>query len=164
MGNETQNEIQTTSAAEPTNEQYIEALAEMRKNSVSREDYNKIKQENAQLLNTLVNGGSISPESVPQKRSIDECRKVIFSDNTNNLEFAKASLELRAQLIEKGEPDPFLPYGQKIVPTEEDVATANRVATALQECIEYANGDSNIFTNELMRRTVDVAPPTRRGR
>lgn len=156
-------QITNNEPKEPTNEQYIEALAELRKNSVSREDYNKIKQENAQLLNTLVNGGTISPEEAPKRRSIDECRKAIFSDNINNLEFAKASLELREQLIEKGETDPFLPYGQKIVPTEEDVAIANRVATTLQECIDYANGDSNVFTNELMRRTVDVAP-MRRGR
>ena len=47
----------------------------------------------------------------------------------------------------------------KIVPTTEDIECANRVAEVVKECIEYADGDSQLFTNELNRRTVDVALP-----
>ena len=42
-----------------------------------------------------------------------------------------------------------------------DYEAAERVATVVRECIEYAKGDSAVFTNELQRRTVDTAIPRR---
>ena len=72
------------------------------------------------------------------------------------------ALKLRSALIAMGEPDPFLPCGEKTLPTDADVATAERVANVLQECVDIAEGDSQIFTNELMRRTVDTGPIKRK--
>ena len=42
------------------------------------------------------------------------------------------------------------------MPTDDDVKTAEKVAQVLQECVDYAEGDSAVFTNELQRRMVDV--------
>lgn len=36
---------------------YIAAINEMKQNSVSRQQYEKLKQENKELLDTLINGG-----------------------------------------------------------------------------------------------------------
>ena len=58
--------------------------------------------------------------------------------------------------MSEGKPDPFLPVGSQILPDDADIAAANKVATVLQECVDYANGDSSVFTNELQRRLVDV--------
>ena len=41
---------------------YIEAIKEMKANSVSKEAYVKLQQENKQLLNSLVNGQGIEIE------------------------------------------------------------------------------------------------------
>ena len=38
---------------------YIEAIKEIKQNSVDREAYNKLREENKRLLNSLVNGESI---------------------------------------------------------------------------------------------------------
>ena len=38
---------------------YIEAIKEMKQNSVTRESYDKLKSENKQLLDALVNGKEI---------------------------------------------------------------------------------------------------------
>ena len=84
------------------------------------------------------------------------------NEHQSNLEYWENALNLRQALIDSGENDPFLPYGHKIVPTTEDVECANRVAEVVKECIEYANGDSQLFTNELNRRTVDVALPRKK--
>jgi len=65
----------------------------------------------------------------------------------------KLTLELRNTLIAKGERDPFLPYGSQIAPTPEDVEKAEKAAQIYQECIDYADGDSKLFTQELQRRT-----------
>lgn len=59
-------------------------------------------------------------------------------------------------MISEGKPDPFLPVGKQILPTDEDIACAEKVASVLKECVNYAEGDSAVFTNELQRRLVDV--------
>ena len=53
----------------------------------------------------------------------------------------------------EGQPDPFLPMGAQIAPTADDEAKAEKAAQIYQECIDYADGDSKLFTQELMRRT-----------
>ena len=78
------------------------------------------------------------------------------------MEFVKNTLALRQAIIDSGKPDPFLPMGNKIIPSDEDIATATRVANVLQECVDYADGDSAAFTNELQRRTVDIPMPRRK--
>ena len=97
--------------------------------------------------------------------NINNLRKKLFSkgSNLNNLEYCDTALKLRDALIENGERDPFLPFGHNVVTTDSDNETANRVSTILKECIDYADGDSQLFTNELMRRTVEVAPTNRRN-
>ena len=139
------------------NVDYIEAIKEMKQNTVDKATYNKLKEENKQLLNSLVNGETID---VPKKEEvdIDALRKDLFNNDQTNLQYIEKALKLREALLEKGEKDPFLPYGKNIIPTDEDIATADRVARVVQECGDYADGDSDIFTNELQRITVDTAP------
>lgn len=144
------------------NADYIAAIKELKQNSVSKEDYLKLKEENRNLLTSLVNGETINnPDAEKKAMSVDELRNELFNKEHSNLETVELALELRKSLMESGQTDPFLPYGEKIVPTDEDIAAANRVATVFQECVDYANGDSDVFTNELMRRTVDTAPRRR---
>ena len=54
--------------------------------------------------------------------------------------------------MEAGQTDPFVPNGSKIKPTDEDFAKAKKVADTLQECVDYADGDPDVFTDELKRR------------
>ena len=140
------------------NTDYIAAIKELKENSVDRQKYDALKADNKRLVEALVNGQTIETNSKPQV-DIQALRNELFNkENQTNLQYVENALKLRTALIESGEQDPFLPYGSKIVPTDEDIATANRVAAVLQECIDYADGDSAIFTNEVQRRTVDTAP------
>ena len=154
-----QNEILENEQLDET-QKYIDAIQEMKKTSVSRDEYDRIRDENKKLLESLVNGKSIENASAEAtKPDIKELRdKFMHSSNMSNLEYWKTTLELRDAIIEQTGADPFLPYGQKIAPTADDVQKANNVASVVKECIEYADGDSAIFTNELQRRTVDTAP------
>ena len=54
--------------------------------------------------------------------------------------------------MESRQTDPFVPTGSKIKPTDEDFAKAKKVADTLQECVDYADGDPDVFTDELKRR------------
>lgn len=134
---------------------YIEAIKEMKANTVDKEAYLKLKEENKQLLNSLVNGEEIKGQDAEQKESIEELRSKLFGTkrkDLNNLDFVENALKLRNALIESGETDPFVPTGSKIQPTDEDFAKAKKVADTLQECVDYAEGDPDVFTDELKRR------------
>lgn len=137
---------------------YLAAIKELKQNSVDRSEYDKLKAENKKLLDSIVNGQEIDLPKQEDKPSIEELRTKLFSGESDlsNLEFVTDALELRSQLIAKGEPDPFLPVGNQITPTDQDIAAAQKVADVLQECVDYAEGDSAVFTNELQRRTIDV--------
>lgn len=140
---------------------YIEAIKEMKQNTVDKNTYLKLKEENRKLLQSLVNGEQKEIEK-EEPVDIDQLRNDIFNKESTNLEYITNVLKLRDELIKRGERDPFLPYGKNILPTDEDIATANRVAKALQECVDYADGNSDIFTSELQRITIDSAPIKRR--
>ena len=148
--NEQTNEYQT----------YIDEIQNLKENTVSKEQYEKKCEENRKLIQSLANGTPLpGAEQEPPKPSIDELRKKLANgDQLSNLEYVKTVLALRNSLIEKGEQDPFVPQGANVKPEATDWATAQRVADAFQSCVDYADGDSEIFTTELMRITKDSAP------
>ena len=140
---------------------YVAALNAMKQNSVSKSQYDKLKQENKRLLDSIVNGTEL--ETTAETLTIDELRKKTFDSNASNLDFWKNALKLRERLIEEGKPDPFVPTGKSVSANQIDYDGAERLAAGIQSCIDYANGDSQLFTNELQRITKDVMPMRRRG-
>ena len=157
-------EISVTGTVEDNTQDYLAAIKELKENSVNRSEYEKLRAENKKLIDTVVNGLPGQEEQVIVKHSkeqIDDLRNELFNSprELNNLEYVTKAMELREALIENGEPDPFLPVGKQISPTRDDLEGAEKVAQVYRECIEYAEGDSEVFTNELMRRTRDVKLP-----
>lgn len=142
-----------TGKVDDTQVDYIEAIKNLKQNTVDRSKYDELKAENKKLLDSIVNGQTVDAEPQPQYRDVNVIRDELFNHEHNNLEYMKLSLELRNTLIAKGERDPFLPYGSQIAPTPEDVEKAEKAAQIYQECIDYADGDSKLFTQELQRRT-----------
>ena len=148
-------DLQNDSGTVVDNTDYIEAIQTLKQNSVDRSKYDELKAENKKLLDSIVNGTEVA-QPVEEKKSVEELRAAYLKEDQSNLEYITNTLKLREALMAEGKPDPFLPIGEQILPTDEDVATANKVAQVLQECVDYAEGDSNVFTNELQRRLVDV--------
>ena len=144
------------SVVDDTTVDYIDTINKLKQNTVDKAKYEELRLENKKLLDSIVNGQEIEIAKEHQARPVQEIRKELFGKEHNNLEYVKLSLELREALMAKGEPDPFLPIGRQIAPTIQDEETAARAAQIYQECIDYANGDSEVFTNELQRRTRDV--------
>lgn len=144
---------------------YIEAIREMKQNSVDRSTYDKLKSENQRLLDALVQGKEIEQEFKKEPVDINKLRKELFDSrdkNISNLDYVSNALKLRDALLEKGERDPFVPYGDKVTLTAEHFDKANMVAEVLRECVEFADGDSGIFTAELQRRTKETMPRYKR--
>ena len=162
-----ENENENVGTVEDNTNDYIDQIKKLKENSVSKDDYNKLKADNKKLIDALANGTQLEGKVEPKIDAVDkinELRKKLFGKGSNldNLEYCKAAVELRDALIEKGERDPFLPFGHEVVATDSDYESANRVATVMKECIDYADGDPDIFTNELQRRTVDISIPKKK--
>lgn len=155
MAEEIKNEVKD----EQKDIDYIEVIQEMKKNTVDIDKYNEKVEENKRLVKALVEGEQLEKDNgLPKKKSAAEIRGELFGENCenlSNLDYWSKALDLREAVLEEGGEDIFLPYGQKIAPTADDVAAVDRVVTGVKSCIEYADGDSQIFTDELQRITVD---------
>lgn len=157
----------TGTEVEDSTQDYLAAIKELKQNSVGREEYEKLKAENKKLIDAVVNGqpGQEAQQVVVHTEDdINRLRNELFNSEKelSNLDYVSKALELREALMENGKPDPFIPVGKQISPTREDIEIAEKVAQVYKECIDYAEGDSQMFTNELMRRTKDVKIPSRK--
>ena len=74
---------------------YLSAIKDLKKNSVNREEYDKLKAENKRLLDTIVNGQDVEVEEEPKYRDVGEIREELFNHEHNNLDYVKLALELR---------------------------------------------------------------------
>lgn len=144
---------------------YIDIVTKLKENTVSKEDYEKLQEENKKLANTIANGLTVQPKEEPKKAEVDinELRKNFLKENQSNLEYAQNVLALRNALMENNpEDDPFLPKGHNINATEQDKIDAQNVADVLEQCIELADGNSDAFTIALQNRMVDIKLPKRK--
>ena len=137
------------------------ALQEQRENSVSKAEFEKMKAERDAVVAQVIDGenspaGGNSPEE--NKVDIASLKNELYgpkSQNLNNLEYIKKTLQLRDAIIERDgeEFDPFLPLGANIKPTEDDVEKAKKVAEVFQQCVDESDGDSGVFTAKLQALT-----------
>lgn len=151
----TDNENIITEAENANETDYIAVIQEMKQNTVSRDEYNKLKAENSKLFKALASGEQITNETKQAPKSIEELRRDVRSAETS-LDGFKASLALRAAVLEKTGEDVFVPHGSKILPTDEDKATAARVASTLQEWVEESGDDPLTFARIMEQRTVGL--------
>ena len=142
--------------AEGTEKDYLAAIKQLKETMVPRETYEKLYSDHKNLLDAYIEGREIPEiEYGVEKTYIDELRKELYGEDCelSNLEYVKKSLELRDAIIERGGQDPFLPIGSHVPITPGMIEKAENTATILRECVEFADGDSGIFTAELQRRT-----------
>lgn len=148
------------------NEAYIDAINEMKKNYVPREKLQQVEADNKKLLEALVSGKEIDLPQQAEKPDINELRAKLFGKDSDlsNLEYVENALKLRAALIEAGERDPFLPVGDRVQLTAEHYDKAQQIADGLQSFVDFADGDSGVFTAEYQRRVKDSAVPIAKGK
>ncbi|HZK01069.1 MAG TPA: hypothetical protein VFC79_13710 [Tissierellaceae bacterium] len=145
---------------EVTNNEYIDAIATLKQNSVDKARYESLRQENKKLLDALVNGGQLDAGAIKEepKEDIKTLRDRVFKkENQSNLEYWTNVLALRDRLLEEGQEDPFVPQGRKIQATVQDYEAAQRVADGMKSLVEYANGNNEVFISEYQRRVRDTS-------
>jgi len=148
---------------------YVQMITEMRANTVSKDKYERVVEDNKKLMKALADGSQIDVIQAEEKPvDITQLRKELYTDEVqklSDLDMIKKTLELRKAVMEAGGEDPFVPSGKRYAPEDSDYASAEKVADVFQQCVDYANGDNAVFLNELQRRTLDVSPlPSKRKR
>ena len=145
------------------NTDYIAAIEELKQKSVDKAKYDALRLENKKLIQTLVNGEVVETPMKDMDKKLDEkidsLRNSLFGKNTEsmtNLEYWDKTLKLRKALIERGDIDPFVPQGNKVSATQADYDKAEKVASIMQEMVDNAEGDPNVFLNEYQRRVKDT--------
>jgi len=143
------------------------ALKETRENSVPKADYDKLLAEKNKLVAEIINGedGGDNGQHTSAPQDLDAEIKGLREDlygpkcsELNNLQFWEKTLALREAVIKKGDPDPFLPVGAKISPTDDDAVKAQNVADVVRQCIDESEGNSEVFTALLQSRTNNDSP------
>ena len=144
------------------NNDYLDSLLnqidELKKNSVSLSEYNRVKADNLKLTNTIVNNQQQQEKEKEQekpKASIEDLKNSILNnDDLSSLKFVEDSLELRDRILEESNIDIFAPQSyQMYSTTEEDRTKAENTAQAFKYLVEVAQGDEFVFKNELNRIT-----------
>ena len=136
------------------NSEYTETIKRLKENSVSKEEYEKLKAENKQILNAYIN--DIKPEAEEKKETVEELQGDL-SDlkkdlaraqeaGMSNLEYVSKALKYRETAMKLGLQDPFVP-NSPLGPDDNDFKTAQKVADKLQECVDQANGNPAVFRN-----------------
>jgi len=146
---EENNEHVESSATDNENGDDVDALLELKRNTVPRSEYEALKAKNTKLLNAVIKGTPV--EDVAKKKNIDELRKAFNKKGQTNLEYVTNMMALRDALIEEGYQDPFIPVGHHVTPDMNDIQGAEKMAEIYKHCIEKAEGNSDVFTAELMR-------------
>ena len=151
------NEQQQNNEQQPeeirTGEDYVKAVKNLKQNMVDKAEYDRVVADNAALVKAIAEGQNVSNEDAHEtaKPDIAALRKKILNadESMPNAEYVQNVLDLRWAIIADGGLDPFLPAGEKISPDVTDIKGANKVAEALQYCLDAARGEDGKVDPEL---------------
>lgn len=152
---------QGTNAPSDTEQDALELLRKQKENSVSREDYDKLRADNKRLMENFLNGDNQGQaKEEPKMRTAKEVYDEMYNGKEKtNLRFIELACEYRDAYKKETGIDCFVGASHDITPTQEDYDMAENSYKVYKECIEKANGDPQRFTAELQLRMKDVNIP-----
>lgn len=142
---------------ETPEQNYIDALNNLKQNTVSKEEYNKVVADNKKLVESLCNSGMTSTEEPETRRATDEevqyLHDKLMTSNScrSDLELLDTALKLRAARLSRGEPDGALIHNHERRLTDADVDSRMYIIDGLQHMVDYSDGDSKLFISERQR-------------
>lgn len=125
-------------------EDYIQALGELKANSVEKSEYERLLSENAKLTNALAQGIRIEEEK-EESVNIPELRKKLLNTQyKTDMDYFKDMKALRDAILEQEGIDPFVNSTAENVSAETD--RAERVSKLIDFALEEADGDPVKFS------------------
>lgn len=133
-------------------QKYLDTINELKSNSVSRDDYLKLKNENKTLLNSIMTGSAAASTEAVVKPTAQELRNKLYGpdcEKLSDIEYVEAVCDLRDILLEEEGIDYMVPTGTQYSADNNDFAAANKVYNGFRHCLEVADGDNRRFHQEL---------------
>lgn len=152
-------EQEQTTSIEQQEVDYVELIKTYKENSVSKAEYEKVRNDLARMTKAYMEGEHI-PAPVEEKKvdPADIANEIAtINSSWSNLDVAKKLLEYRQAMVDNGYKDPFLPHGHDVQITQNDYFTAEHFQAKLEECIEKAEGDPTAFVNYFAKNISETA-------
>lgn len=150
-----------TKEIQPESTNYLEDALKANTNlkeqlQATREEMARMAEDNKAIMKQLLEGGEFQTPKQEDTRSIPDIIKAMNSDNISDVEYATLALAYRDKCISEGYGDPFVGKGHKYTADEREAEKAQNFADSIKHCIEYSEGNNEVFINEVNRITVDV--------
>lgn len=145
---------------------YVKIIQDLKRTTVSRDEYNRVLEDNRMLANALATTPERKEEStddsakVATDEEVQDLRDKLYIQSClgiGNLDYIETSLDLRDAVLSRGERDPFLPTAEDYIETEDDCEDCRIRAAALRQMCNYARTAPNkiqqndVFNSELKR-------------
>ena len=136
------------------NTDYIEALKDLKQNSVNKDKYDALKSENKKLLEALVNGQQVEVQPEGSKLESRDTYYKKYKENNfpNDLEYWDNFLKLREATIKEYGQDPCVtgsygltPEGVKQDPAYGEAETIEEQMDIIKGFIEESEGNPIVF-------------------
>lgn len=141
---------------------YIETINQLKSTTVSKDTYNKLKDEHKKLLNAIVKGEEFTAPATPVDLESEKAalKKSLFSNpHLNNFEYLKNAMRLREIVLETEGKDIFLPLS----PSAEDIQNNNLIVEYFNDRLESCNNDSTVLTSQIYNDLPAVPKNKTRG-
>ena len=125
----------------------LDEVENLKKNSVSKEEYEKLKSKNKELMKRIVEGGG-QEEKSEDTPDLDKIREALFVKNAEGLskrDFWINVLTLRHERLKNEGVDIFLPKGQKTRYNRSDIESANKVDEVISDLIDQTEDNPAYF-------------------
>ena len=125
----------------------LNQVEEMKKNSVPKEEYEKLKEKNKMLMKRIVEGGG-QRDKAEETVDLGKIREELFVKNAEGLskrDFWEKVLTLRHERLKNEGVDIFLPRGSKTRYTRLDIESANKVDETISQMLEDTKDNPEYF-------------------
>lgn len=151
---EKRNESQVATTEANPDSDYLETIKQLKENTVSKAEYEKVLADRKRILNDYVNNQPVEKvEVIDSKETIKQLRKELYTDDVDgltNLDYWKKTIQYRNNVIASGKTDPSLPMKGS---TAYDEELSEKVFDVVQQCIDGCNDDPAVFNALLAQRT-----------
>ena len=135
---------------------YLDVINELRKNTVSKADYERVMSDNRMLAEQLAystpSATAQEEEHIPTTEEVQNLRSHLFNTSgISNLDYIRTALDLRDAVMKQGERDPFLPTNNGYIDNDVDKARVEAMAKGLRQMVDYCGNDKKLFDSELKR-------------
>lgn len=167
--NENENENQNL-----VEQDYLEAIKQLKDTTVSKEDYDKLREEHKKLLSSYLNGDNYDVPKDEEKeeeevvkrskeeilKSINENLAEVFTEDNHlsNLENAKAIIKYHDDYMELMGTDPFANQGNQYETSSQDKISPQKTYDYLKQCVEESGGDERAFDVAFQRGLRQIYP------